>query len=76
MGQQPSLFNHDDDDAKEESLNNMKYRLIYLKQNLGWRRSGNSTNLDVLAILNLVNPVITIRTLLRPQGYHITKTFA
>ena len=44
MGQQPSLFNHEDDDAKKESLNNMKYRQIYLKQNLGWRRrSGNIT---------------------------------
>ena len=43
MGQQLILFNQDDDDAKDESLNNMKYRQIYLKQNLGWRRSGNST---------------------------------
>ena len=33
--QQLSLFNHENDDAKEEILNNMEYRQIYLKQNLG-----------------------------------------
>ena len=44
MRQQPSLFNQDDDAANDESLNNMKYWQIYLKQILGSRRrSGNIT---------------------------------
>ena len=43
MRLQPSLFNQDDDAANDESLNNMKYWQIYLKQILGSRRSANIT---------------------------------
>ena len=42
MGHSSSLFNLDDEDDKEESLNNMRQRLFYLKLKLVlWSISGN-----------------------------------